>query len=357
MKEFILVTGGAGFIGSHVVDLLIKHNFSVIVFDNLTFQVHRGRKPLYLNKNAEYIWDDIRNSKKLKEILPKVSVIFHLASRVGVNQSNYQIKKYVDVNINGTANLLNCIKHTKNSIKKIIYTSSMTTYGEGLYFCNKCGNVRPKLRNELDIKQSGWDPVCPLCSGTITPIPIKEDDFLNCNSIYAVTKRTQEELLILFGKMNSITTLSFRLFNVYGPRQSLYNPYTGVISIFSHNILKDTNSTIFEDGKQTRDFIFVEDVANCLVQSLKTGNKTDIFNIGSGNSMQIFDIYKRTYAKLRNEKFIKNDVLSYIYRNNDIRHCIADISKVKKTLDWNPVVNFDLGFEKTMNWIFKNYEK
>ncbi|MCM8811019.1 MAG: NAD-dependent epimerase/dehydratase family protein, partial [Candidatus Omnitrophica bacterium] len=321
--EKVLVTGGCGFIGSHLVDKLLEKNYQVIVYDNLDKQVHPDGIPEYINLNSRYIFEDIRKKKELKKLIKEVDYIFHFAAKVGVGQSQYQIEEYVDVNIRGTANLLDILVNTKNNVKKLIVASSMSIYGEGLYKCEKCGDVKPELRDFKEEKIDNWEPKCPFCSGEIKPVPTPETLPLKSNSIYAISKKEQEEMALLIGKTYKIPVVSLRFFNVYGPRQSLSNPYTGVCAIFLSRIKNNNPPVIFEDGLQTRDFIWVEDVVNaCILSMEKEAANYEIFNVGSGKPISILEIANLLIKLLG--KDLKPDI-TFKFRKGDVRHCYADI--------------------------------
>ncbi|MFN3966839.1 MAG: SDR family NAD(P)-dependent oxidoreductase [Endomicrobiia bacterium] len=345
----ILVTGGAGFIGSFLVDKLIEDGQEVIVYDNLDKQVHiDGKKPDYLNPKAKFILGDVLDYEKLKKVVTDCDYIFHFASKVGVGQSQYEIKKYVDVNVGGTANLLNILVNEKNKVKKLIVAGSMSSYGEGLYNCKNCGNVRPQLRSEKQLSEKDWELNCPKCNSKIKPIPTPETAVFNCNSIYALTKKEQEEMSLIIGKTYSIPTTVLRFFNVYGPRQSLSNPYTGVAAIFMSRIKNDKRPVVFEDGLQTRDFVYAEDVANACVLALKKEKANyNVYNVGTGNPITIKTIAEKI-AKLYN-KDIKPEITNK-FRKGDVRHCFADISKIKKELGFEPKFSFEEGMKKLIEW-------
>ena len=228
MAKNILVTGGAGFIGSHLVDELVARGHKVIFFDNLDEQVHVGGKlPSYLNKNARFIKGDVRDYESLKKVVTDgIHAIFHQAACVGVGQSQYQIKKYIDVNIGGTSNLLDILANSKHSVEKLMVAASMSGYGEGLYRCSTCGVTKGQLRDEKKLEERDWNNYCEKCSQILEPIATTEDTPLVCNSIYAISKKVQEEMVLNFGKTYSFPVVALRYFNVYGPRQSLSNPYT-----------------------------------------------------------------------------------------------------------------------------------
>lgn len=347
-KSRVLVTGGAGFIGSFLTDALIAKGYKVRVLDNLEEQVHSGNIPSYLNPHAEFLKGDVRDYNTIEKSLVGVDAVFHLAARVGVGQSNYEIKNYTDVNIGGMVNLLDIIVNKKTRVKKIVMTASMTSYGEGEYRCQSCGIVKPCLRFDHQMKKKDWQMYCPTCGGMIVPVPTKETATINNNSIYALSKNVQEEMMFFVGKTYNIPVVSLRCFNVYGPRQSLSNPYTGVTAIFISRLKNDQQPVIYEDGLQSRDFVSVHDVVNALVLSLESERANfEIFNIGGGKPTTIKEIAE-IMAKLLGKKISPR--INGEFRKNDIRHCFADIAKAKKKLSWIPKVTLAQGFEELIRW-------
>ncbi|MCD6407711.1 SDR family NAD(P)-dependent oxidoreductase [bacterium] len=344
----ILVTGGAGFIGSHLVDSLVRKKYKVIILDNLTPQVHPDGIPDYLNLKATFIKGDVRNRNKLREVVKEVDAIFHFAAAVGVGQSQYEIAHYVKTNIQGTANLLDILVNEKHKVKKLIVASSMSIYGEGMYKCKKCGKVKPELRDYKSEEIDNWEPSCPICKGDLKPIPTDEETPLKSNSIYAITKKEQEEMSLLIGKTYGIPVVSLRFFNVYGPGQSLSNPYTGVCAIFLSRIKNNNPPVIYEDGLQTRDFIWVGDVVKACILSLENENANyEIFNVGTGKPITIKKIAEILI------KLFKKDIkpqITYKFRKGDVRHCYADISKIRKKLNFEPEVSLEEGLKKLINW-------
>jgi dTDP-L-rhamnose 4-epimerase len=344
----VLVTGGAGFIGSHLVDKLVEEGHQVRVYDCLEPQVHHGNKPSFLNDKAEYIFADIRDKEKLKEALKDIEVVSHQASQVGVGQSMYEIEKYVSHNSVGTAVLLDLIVNTENKVKKIIVASSMSIYGEGAYKCGNCGAVYPYLRSEEQLKERAWEMKCPKCGEEVRPQATSEEKPLFPTSIYATTKRSQEEMCLEVGRAYKIPTVALRYFNVYGPRQSLSNPYTGVAAIFLSRVKNDKNPLIFEDGRQSRDFIYISDIvqANMLVLE-KDKADYDFFNVGTGKPHSILDIAETIISLYGKE--LKPEILGK-FRAGDIRHCYSDISKISKKLGFKPAVSFKEGMKKLIKW-------
>ena len=348
MKKKVLVTGGAGFIGSFIVDKLIKEGNDVRILDNLEPQVHQGNFPDYLNKKAQFIKGDVTNPEDLKKSMEDIEIVIHDAAMVGVGQSMYQIERYVNANSMGTAKLLDFIVNKKNHIKKMIVASSMSTYGEGSYECEDCGVVSPSFRLEQQMRKREWEVKCPNCNKILKPIPTKETKIQDCNSIYAISKKNQEEMVINIGKSYGIPCVALRYFNVFGPRQSLSNPYTGVAAIFMSRIKNNNQPVVYEDGLQTRDFISVHDIADANVLSMnKSSADYEIFNVGAGRQITIKSIAE-TLAKLYG-KSIKPEITNK-FRKGDVRHCFSDISKISSKLGFEPKVSFEEGMKELINW-------
>ncbi len=341
----ILVTGGAGFVGSHLVDELTEKH-EVIIYDNLEPQVHKG-VPEYLNNDAEFIKEDIRDKTKLKDAIMDSEVIFHQAAMVGVGQSMYQIEKYMDVNTMGTAKLLDILANEEHHVKKLLVASSMSIYGEGKYECADCGILHPQLRSEVQLTKGEWEIRCPSCGKIAKPVPTDEGKPLQPTSVYAISKKDQEEMCLAVGRAYGIPVVALRYFNIYGPRQALSNPYTGVCAIFSSRIKNNNPPIIFEDGLQTRDFVSVHDIvqANLLVME-KSRADYEMFNVGTGRPVSIFEI-ARTLSKLYG-KDLKPEIVNK-FRSGDIRHCFADISNIKK-LGFRPTVSLEDGMRELVEW-------
>ncbi len=343
----ILVTGGAGFIGSHLVDELVKLGHQVRALDLLEKQVHHGKKPDYLNPEAEYLWGNVCDEQKLKQSLKGIEAVFHLAAQVGVGQSMYELQRYIRDNSLGTGILLETLLKQKKTIRKLIVASSMSIYGEGKYQCRECGVVTPRERPISQLKKGDWETRCPNCQKTATPIPTDEEKPLYCSSVYAITKKDQEELCLIWGKSYQVPTVALRFFNVYGTRQSLSNPYTGVAAIFSSRIKNNHPPLIFEDGLQTRDFIHVSDIARANLLSLKSDAMNwQSFNVGTGEPIEVLDIAKALL------KIYKKDIpvkIANQFRAGDIRHCFADIRKIR-AMGFTPKVSFAEGMKKLVEW-------
>lgn len=346
--ESVLVTGGAGFIGSHIVDQLVDSGYDVTVVDNLTEQVH-DNEPEYLNPNAEYVWGDIRNRELMTEQLRAADVVVHQASAVGVGQSMYQIEKYVDVNTLGTAKILDIVANEDIALEKFVVASSMSNYGEGKYVCPECETDRyPSTRDEEQMANGNWEHACERCGTTLEPCPTPESKPLDSSSVYAITKRDQEELVLSVCKAYDIPAVALRYFNTYGSRQALENPYTGVCAIFTSRIKNDNPPLVFEDGHQTRDFVHVSDIARANQAAIESDVEDVVLNVGTGEPTTIKEVAEALidlYGRDGLEPEIADD-----YRAGDIRHCYADISRTTDKLDWEPQMNFEEGMRELVEW-------
>ncbi len=352
MTNKILITGGAGFIGSHLVDKLIEEKkYEITVFDILEEQVHgnNNKFPDYLNKNVKFIQGSVTDYEKLYELVKDHDTVYHLAAMVGVGQSMYEIRKYIEHNILGTANLLDIIANKEHNVKKIILASSNTIYGEGKSNCPKCGVVYPKLRTIKQLKERDWDINCPNCGVKVKPLLTDEMTRLNSSSIYAFSKQAQEKATMLIGNTYGINTTVLRFFLVYGPRQALSNPYTGVCAIFGARLFKGKPPIIYEDGLQTRDFVNVKDACQALVLAMENKKSNgEIFNVGSGMPIKVKEIADIMIQKIN--PTIK-PVYNGKYRIGDIRHCTADISKIKSKLGYKATIKFEEGINQLIEWI------
>jgi dTDP-L-rhamnose 4-epimerase len=351
MSKCILITGGAGFIGSHLIDNLIKKGHNIVVFDNLEEQVHGkiDKPPEYLNKNIKFVRGSVLDYSLFSSTIKEAEVIFHLAAAVGVGQSMYQVSKYVEINTLGTANLLDILINEEHDVNKLIIASSMSIYGEGKYECELCGYVHPKRRKLSDMEKGIWEHQCENCGKELRSVPTDEEKPLDSTSIYAMSKKHQEKMSLLIGETYGIDTTALRLFNVYGSRQSLSNPYTGVCAIFCSNLLCGNPPLIFEDGLQTRDFVNVKDVCQALVLSMENRAASgNVFNVGTGIPISIKKIAETLIQKIKPDL---KPIITNKYRKGDIRHCYADISKIKNMLGFQPKITFENGIEELIQWI------
>lgn len=345
----ILCTGGAGFIGSFLVDELVRQGHQVRIYDNIEPQVHpEGKVPDYLNPEAEFIREDIRDYDALARAIEGVDVICHDAAMVGVGQSMYQIRRYMEVNTIGTANLLDILANRKHRVSKLVVASSMSTYGEGAYDCPDCGRVAPPLRSEEQMDSGDFEVHCPGCGRIARQVPTPESKLQEINSYYALAKKDQEDMVMLFGRTYDLPVVALRRFNVFGPRQSLSNPYTGVAAIFLSRLLNNNRPIVFEDGLQSRDFISVHDIvqANILaIESPRADHK--IYNVGAGRQVSVLDI-ARTLSDLLGREIEPEIVGSF--RKGDVRHCFADIGRIREDLGFEPQVSLEEGFRELIEW-------
>ena len=349
-KLNILVTGGAGFIGSHLVDALVERGHRVRILDSLVEQVHGAAAPSHLRKTAEFMHGDVCDAKAIAAALDGMNVVYHQAAEVGVGQSMYEIVRYVKANDLGTAVLLEEMTKRPMQFKKLIVASSMSIYGEGAYRCSACkSDVYPQLRSDEQLASHDWEFKCELCSGVLDTVGTPEAKPLFPTSVYAVSKQDQEQYCLAVGRAYKIPTVAFRYFNVYGTRQSLSNPYTGVCAIFSSRLLNDQAPTIFEDGEQSRDFVHVNDIVQANLLALET-NKGDYhaMNVGTGRATSVKQIAQLLAKGLG--KNIDPEIVGK-YREGDIRHCIADVSKAKDLLGYDPKVTLEAGLTELLAWL------
>jgi dTDP-L-rhamnose 4-epimerase len=345
----VLVTGGAGYIGSHLVDGLIGRGYDVTVLDSLVPQVHRsGAWPSYANPTARYVRGDVRDRAAFEPLVLESDAVVHFAAAVSVGQSMYQVDRYVDVNTRGTALLLDILVNNPHHVQKMIVASSIGVYGEGAYRCARCGPVAPTIRPEEQLAAKQWEQRCPTCGGEARSVPTPEDKPLYRDNIYSMTKYHQEEMVLLIGKTYGIPAVAPRFFNVYGPRQSLSNPYAGVAAIWLSRLLNGKQPVVFEDGGQLRDFVSIHDVVDCLILMLeKPGADYLPVNVGSGEVVTILDI-ARLLQRLLGSPIEPQITLTG--RKFDIRHNTADITRARESLGYQPRVSLEQGFAELIEW-------
>ncbi|MCU1380087.1 MAG: hypothetical protein JWN29_3070 [Acidimicrobiales bacterium] len=349
MKPLVLVTGGAGFIGSHVVELLLERGYRVRVYDKLVDQVHGGQGPRYVPNEAEFVHGDMRDAARLDRALDGVDAVIHNAAEVGVGQSMYEITKYVDANTGGTATLLELLIGRRAQIGKFVVASSMSIYGEGAYLCDQHGDVHPRLRSAAQLEQGHWATVCPTCASPLRCMPTPEEKPLFPTSIYAISKMDQELMSLIIGEAYGIPVVALRYFNCYGRRQALSNPYTGVGAIFSARLMNGNPPVVFEDGHQRRDFVHVTDIARANLLALESERTGGVaVNVGTGRPSSILDVAHIIARNLAVD--ITPEVLDQ-YRVGDIRDCYADISKARELLAYEPTVSFEEGMADLVAWL------
>ena len=351
----VLITGGAGFIGSHIALRLIEKGYGVTVLDNLLEQIHGENpdktSPLYcsIKDKTRFIKADVCDREALEDAISDADYIIHLAAETGTGQSMYEIKRYVDVNIGGTALLLDILTNTKHHVKRVVVAESRAIYGEGKYHCEKCGDVYPTERKDEDMAKGDFECHCPKCGGKVTLVATTEDSAIHPSSVYGIGKQVQGQLVHLICKNIGVESVSYRYQNVYGPGQSLTNPYTGILSIFSTRIKNHKEINIFEDGLESRDFVYIDDVVEATIAGMEVPEaNSHVFNIGTGIATDVLTVAK-TLCKHYGIVVPLN--VSGNYRLGDIRHNYADISMAKKFLKFEPKWSFDQGIKQFTEWV------
>ena len=340
MSKRILITGGAGFIGSHLADALLARGYRVRALDNLSVQVHDrgGGRPEYLSPDVELIVGDVRDRDAVRRALQGVDAVYHFAARVGVGQSMYEVAEYTSVNNHGTAVLLEAL--IERPVERLIVSSSMSLYGEGLYR-DPDGRVHADVaRSREQLKAGDWEPR-DSTGALLTPLPTPETKAPSLASIYALSKYDQEQMCLLIGRAYGIPVVALRFFNVYGPRQALSNPYTGVLAIFASRLL---------NGRQRRDFVSVRDVVQACCQALEVEEAVGrVFNVGSGRSNTVREVAERV-ARVLGKAYLEPEVTGK-YRVGDIRHCFADITLARQVLGYEPRVTLEDGLLELAGWL------
>lgn len=344
----ILVTGGAGFIGSHLVKRLTERGDEVVVLDSLEAQVHGGVQPS-LPDGVRLIVGDVGDPDAVDSALEGVDRVVHLAAVVGVAQSMYEMAKYVRANTYASAVFLERLVERADQISKLVVASSMSIYGEGEYECEVHGRIAPQPRLEVQLLAREWEVACPSCNAIARPVPTSESKRLIPTSIYAITKRDHEELCLVAGAAYGIPTVALRFFNVYGPGQALSNPYTGVAAIFSSRLLNGRAPIIFEDGKQARDFVYVDDITRGILCALESEAAVgQAVNLGTGRVSTVLDVADAIASGLGVE--IEPEINGQ-YRAGDIRHCYADPSRARELLGFEARVTLKEGMRDLVDWL------
>lgn len=354
MKK-VLITGGAGFIGSNLALKLMAKGYEVTVLDNLSKQIHgddpETTSPLYQNikDKVRFIKGSVTSREDWENALDGQEAVIHLAAETGTGQSMYEIEKYVNTNIGGTALLLDILTNIKHSVKRLLVAESRAIYGEGKYYCKKCGDVFPGNRKDADMAKGDYECHCPKCGGEIQLVGTTEDSAIHPSSVYGISKQVQGQLVHLVCPTIGVESVSFRYQNVYGPGQSLSNPYTGILSIFSTRIKNHNGINIFEDGKETRDFVYIDDVVDATILGLEVPEANGhVFNVGTGVATDV-----QTVAKTLCEKYgIEVPItVSGSYRLGDIRHNFADITLARCILGFEPKWSFYDGIAQFCKWV------
>ncbi|MBD5410934.1 MAG: SDR family NAD(P)-dependent oxidoreductase [Treponema sp.] len=366
MHKHVLITGGAGFIGSNVALKLVAQGYDVTVLDSLEKQIH-GETPensqLYMSikDKVDFVKGSVTDREVMERMLCRADVVIHLAAETGTGQSMYEIEKYCRTNIGGTALLLDILANKKTPVKKVIVAESRAIYGEGKYSCENCGTVYPLARKESDMANGDFAVKCPFCGQNINLVATDESSKIHPTSVYGITKQVQGQLVHCVCQAIGIPSVSFRYQNVYGPGQSLKNPYTGILSIFSNSLRQNHDINIFEDGTESRDFVYIDDVADATILAIENDRCAyKAFNVGTGKSIDVMTVAQ--YLK----EFYKSDSeirISSNFRLGDIRHNYADISLAREILGYEPKFTFEQGLKKFCEWVLTqpveqdNYKK
>jgi dTDP-L-rhamnose 4-epimerase len=349
-KDHVLITGGAGFIGSHLADELLERGYAVRILDNLSPQVHgpTDTPPEYLSDQVEFLYGDVRDPEMVRRALSGIDVVVHLAAAIGAGQSMYEIRKYMADNTLGTAVLLEALM--ANPVRHLVVASSMSIYGEGLYVSQDGRTVAQARRSAEQLKRGMWEVYEDFDAPPLIPVPTAEAKRPDLSSIYALSKYDQERMSLMIGRAYDIPTTALRFFNVFGTRQALSNPYTGVLAIFASRLLNEKPPLVYEDGLQKRDFVHVYDVANAIRLCLENPASADaVLNVGSGRAFSVGEIADEM-RRVLNRPHIE-PVISGRYRVGDIRHCFADISAARQVIGYEPKVVFSLELEELAGWV------
>lgn len=354
MNKTVLITGGAGFIGSNLALRLIDQGYRVTVLDNLSPQIHGDNgenSVLYraICDKVRFIKGSVLSYDDWKNALEGVEIVVHLAAETGTGQSMYEIEKYTDVNIKGTSIFLDILANEEHSVKKMVIASSRAIYGEGKHSCPDHGIVYPIERQDGDMKSGDFNVKCPLCNQNTNLLATDEESKIHPTSIYGITKQVQEQMFMVMGKSLNIPAVAFRYQNVYGAGQSLSNPYTGILSIFSTRIKNGNDITIFEDGKESRDFVYIDDVVEATILGIEKEEAAyHVFNVGSGVATDVLTVAQTLKNAYQSDS---NIYVSGNYRLGDIRHNYADLRTITKQLGFKPSVSFEEGIRRFTRWV------
>lgn len=348
----ILITGGAGFIGSKLARKFLERGDEVVVIDNLSSQVH-GENALFpgdLVQSCECITGDVRDKTIIKDVVRRVDGVLHMVAETGMGQSMYQLEQYADVNTRATGLLLDCIaRYGGDKIQKVFIPSTSRVYGEGHYVCKEHGNFYPISRKRSDLEAGNWGYYCSECGTAMTPVKNREDDKVAPTSVYGITKLAQEQMLLVFGRAHSIPVFSLRYQNVYGPGQSLLNPYTGVLNVFAQQIKNGQVPEIYEMGFPRRDFVHVDDVVDCTMKAFFSDSATGkVYNVGRGEAVPISKVAE---IMMRKMGMGGNPVMSNKFRVGDVLFGCADMCLLQSSLDWNARIGMEEGIATFVDWL------
>jgi len=345
-----LVTGGAGFIGSHLVDALLARGERVRVLDNLDPLAHpSGRPPDHLSRHAELVVGDLRDRACVDDALAEVEAVYHLGGAVGNGESMMNVRRTVDVNCGGTATLLEAVLARRDAVRRLVLASSMVVYGEGMYRCETHGVVSPAPRTLEQLRRRAWEPLCSVCGEVAAAVAAREDAPLRPMSVYGITKRDQEELALVLGGAYDLPVVALRYLNVYGPRQALANPYTGVAAIFAARLLAGRRPRVFEDGEQMRDPVHVSDVVRATLAAMERPAAAGMaINVAAGGQTSIAGLARGLAETLG--VALEPDVTGE-YRAGDIRHCFADVTRSREVLGFQAKTTLAEGLPELADWV------
>lgn len=352
----ILVTGGAGFIGTNLVRRLLAEGESVTVLDNFSAQVHGGRRTLApdIADHVRLIVGDICDHNAVSDALAGQDVIVHLAAETGTGQSMYCVRRYEQVNVGGTATLIECLAEMRPSrLFRVVVASSRAIYGEGRYLCQTCGIVYPRVRRTNGVTANSFDPLCPACGVACTPLPTDESTPCAPVSFYGLTKQMQEQMILLAGRTLGVSAIALRYQNVYGPGQSFANPYTGIMAIFAQLARSDQPIQVFEDGQESRDFVYIDDAVDATWRAITAPSRLPdesaiaALNVGSGERTTVLDAVCQIVTALGSRSAIE---VTGTVRAGDIRHNVADLTAVSRVLGYAPAWRFAAGLPRFLAW-------
>lgn len=352
----VLITGGAGFIGSSLARKLCADNAEVTVLDNLSPQIH-GDDPIVtsaifasLPASVHFVKGSVTDRAVLERVMQGQDAIVHLAAETGTGQSMYEVDRYVDVNVHGTALILDIlVKNSRNSVRKVVVASSRAIYGEGKYLSPVAGVLYPGPRQEKDMLEGQFEHLCPVSGEAMECVPTDEESKIHPTSLYGITKQTQEQMVMTTCRSIGIAASALRYQNVYGPGQSLSNPYTGILSIFSTRIKNGNPINIFEDGLESRDFVYIDDVVDATYAALTNANAADnVFGIGSGVRTSVMDVAKTLCEVYASDVSV---AVTGAFRLGDVRHVYADLTKAREMLGFEPKVSFSEGITRFAQWV------
>ena len=347
----ILITGGAGFIGSHLSLALLRGGHQVTVLDNLSPQIHGDSSSTFgaIEGKVRFLRGDVRSREDWQVALKRQEAVVHLAAETGTGQSMYEVERYVDVNVRGTSLMLDLLANTQHTVRKLVVASSRAIYGEGKYECLEHGVVYPLARDAGDMQRRDFAVKCPACCRDARLLPTDESSTIHPSSVYGISKQVQEQLILTVGRSIGIASVALRYQNVYGPGQSLQNPYTGILSIFSTRLRNGNDIMVFEDGKESRDFVFIDDVVEATRLAIEQpAGAFESFNVGSGVRTDVDTVARTLHRMLGSTSKIE---VTGNFRIGDIRDNYADIRKIREVLGFEPRVSFEQGVGRFVEWV------